>query len=102
MWQPATGGASTLISELNGRAAKFKLAQDLRTNWVSSPSTGGSEENRTPVQKFFHTGLSERSRLFTFPYKAVKRPTALLGSSYFVTAGGTTRCSCAPLIDALP
>ena len=58
---------------------------------------GGSEENRTPVQKLIHTGISERSRIFTFPYKAVKRPTALLSSPYCVTVGGTPRRSRSPL-----
>ena len=84
-------------SELYGRAAKLKLAEDFRTYWVSSLSTGGSEENRTPVQKSIHMSISERSRLFTFPRKVVKRPTALLGSPYCVTAGRTTRRSRSPL-----
>lgn len=116
-------------SELYGRAAKLKLAEDFRTYWVSSLSTGGtyrtapeltsrgtnfrfarawadwvwqlatggSEGNRTPVQKSIHMSISERSRLFTFPRKVVKRPTALLGSPYCVTAGRTTRRSRSPL-----
>ena len=91
------GGASLLKSELFGRAANLKLAQDSMTDWVSSPSTGGSEESRTPVQKFIHTDISERSRIFPFPCKTVKRRTVLLGSSYCVMTGGTPHHSRSPL-----
>ncbi len=49
------GGALLLKSKLYGRVANLRLAQDFMTDWVSSPSTGGSEENRTPVQKSIHT-----------------------------------------------
>ncbi len=97
----STYEASPFKSELFSRAANSRLVEDFMTDWVPSPSAGGSEENRTPVQKFFHTGISERSRKFTFPYKAVMRPTALLSSSYCVTSGGTPQCSRSPLIRRL-
>ena len=76
MWQLATGGAITPVSELYGRAAKLKLAEDFRTYWVSSYSTGGGEENRTPVRKSIRIGISERRRLFKIPQKDVKRQTS--------------------------
>ena len=60
-------------------------------------ATGGDEENRTPVRKSIHTGVSERRRLFEFPYKDAKRQASLLGSSESVTAAGAGRCSRSPL-----
>ena len=38
-------GGTTSNDELFVQAANFKLAGDFRTDWVSSHSTGGSEEN---------------------------------------------------------
>ncbi len=92
-----SGGVSSLKSELYGRAANLRLAENFRTDWVSSLSTGGDEENRTPVRKSIHTGVSERRRFFEFPCKDVKRQTSLRGSSYCVTAAGTSHRSRSPL-----
>ena len=58
----------------------------IETVWVWQLATGGDEENRTPVRKSIHTGVSERRRLFKFPCKAAKRQAALFGSSKSVTA----------------
>ena len=61
------GGATLSKHELFGRVAIFRLAQDFRTDWVSSPSTGGGDESRTRVQKPIPTGISERRCLLKFP-----------------------------------
>ena len=58
---------------------------------------GGDEENRTPVRKSIHTGVSERRRLFAFPYTFAKRQADVLGSSKSVTAAGALRRSRSPL-----
>ena len=41
---------------------------------------GGDEENRTPVRKFIHKRLSERSLRSTFPHIKVRKQTLMLGS----------------------
>ena len=91
------GGATVLKDELFGRATNFRLAVNFRTDWVPSPSAGGCEENRTPVQKPIHTGISERRHIFTFPLTVVECRTTVISISYFVTAGGETHRSCSPL-----
>lgn len=91
------GGALTLKSEPLGRASNLRLAQNFRKEWVSSPSTGGDGGNRTHVRKSIHTGVSERRRLFKFPYTAAKRQAAVLGSSQSVTAAGAGSSSLSPL-----
>ena len=41
---------------------------------------GGDEENRTPVRKFIHKRLSERSLRLTFPHIKDRKQTLMLGS----------------------
>ena len=61
---------------------------------------GGGEENRTPVRKFIHIGISECSLSFPFPYPVADKQAKGLGILlYIVHAGGTLRRR-SPLIDA--
>ena len=41
---------------------------------------GGDEENRTPVRKFIHKRLSERSLRLTFPHIKVRKQALMIGS----------------------
>ena len=75
------GRALPLKSKPFGRIANLRIAQDFTTAWVSSHSTGGDEENRTPVRKSIHIGVSERSCFFKFPYAYVKQQTYAFSSS---------------------
>ena len=47
---------------------------------ITGDSSGGGEENRTPVQKPFHINLSECSLLLYFLYKKVNKQTYLQSS----------------------
>ena len=58
---------------------------------------GGGDGSRTHVQKSIRIGISERRRLFTFPYADVRRQTSALGSSKAVTGAGAHPCSRSPL-----
>ena len=60
-------------------------------------SYGGGDGSRTHVQKSIRIGVSERRRLFTFPYADVRRQTSALGSSQAVTGAGAHPCSRSPL-----
>lgn len=61
---------------------------------------GGGEENRTPVRKPIHTGISECSLSFSFPYPIADKQAKGFGILlYIVRAGGTLRRR-SPLIDA--
>lgn len=61
---------------------------------------GGGEENRTPVRKSIHTGISECSLSFPFPHPVADKQAKGLGILlYIVRAGGTLRRR-SPLIDA--
>ncbi len=41
------GRVSPLKSELYGRVTNLRLVRDIRTDWVSSLSTGGDKRDRT-------------------------------------------------------
>ena len=58
----------------------LRLRQIKKTpNWVFF-LFGGDEENRTPVRKFIHKRLSERSLRLTFPHIKVRKQALMIGS----------------------
>ena len=90
------GGAYRTAPELTSRSTNFRFARTW-ADWVWQPATGGDGGNRTRVRKSIRTGVSERRRLFKFPYKSAKRQADLLGSPPVVTAAGTSHRSWSPL-----
>ena len=53
---------------------------------------GGGEENRTPVRKLIHIGISECSLSLTFPHPDADKQAKGLGILlYIIRAGGALR-----------